>query len=89
MRNIKISCSVSSDNPGTGSNDYVYMLAKNGTEIARCKRTIAASSGHGNCGIEAATDVSTNDIISLKLMNDTDNDDILVSEFNIIANLLT
>jgi len=78
---------ISMDGEGSGTNLYVFGIAKNGVVASACKviQSIAVSSATESTALHCMVSLATNDYIELYAGNLTDTDDIIVKTINLFA----
>ena len=77
---------ISMDGAGSGTNLYVFGIAKNGT-VGNCKviQSIAVSNDIQSTALHCMISLATNDYIELYAGNLTDGDDLIVKTLNLFA----
>src|SRR3989344_16461 len=78
---------ISMDGEGSGTNLYVFGIAKNGVVAGACKviQSIAVSSATESTALHCMVSLATNDYIELYVGNLTDADDITAKTINLFA----
>lgn len=81
-----IAFSISMDSVGSGTNVYVFGIAKNGA-VGNCKtlQSIAVNGQIGSTSLHCFLSLATNDYLELYVGNITDGDDITATSVNIFA----
>lgn len=86
-RTFHIACTVSFDGAGSGTNVYVFGLAKSGTMVTQSKvlQSITAVGDIQSTALHVMTTLSTNQYLELYVGNLTDADDITIKTLTLFA----
>lgn len=85
---FKLTASITAKNIDSGSPDYIFYFAKNGTLINKSAIEKDIGIPENTISFQCLTTMSRNDYIEVWVENVTDNDDIVIIDFNAIIHTI-
>ena len=72
---------------GTNNDDLSFKIAKNGVEIdsSQLSRTVVGTGNYASVALQDIVELSTNDYIEVFATNDTNTNNIIIKDLNVIV----